>query len=107
MPLPITPNVDIAAKPPTPEEALQARSRAVAERTVEKLFAGRKGHGGGPCSYRNFRREELHAVVEAIFEIGFNQGVQSTKAPTITDEEIRRLDGAFGGRIRILEIPGE
>jgi len=47
---------------------------AVATRMVERLFAGRKGHGGGACSYRVLRPPELREIVKLAYEMGWKDG---------------------------------
>lgn len=59
---------------PTNDPQDSARTSPVAEafgrRNAAKLFEGRKGHGGGPCSYRSLRPAELAALLAAAFEAG-------------------------------------
>jgi hypothetical protein len=43
---------------------------AFGTRTAEGLFRGRKGHGGGPCSYRTFRPAEVAALAALAYEAG-------------------------------------
>lgn len=43
---------------------------AFGSRTAEGLFRGRKGHGGGPCSYRTFRPAEVAALAALAYEAG-------------------------------------
>lgn len=45
-----------------------ATGRAIAERFAEKIFAERKGHGGGPCSYMQISRETLANIIETGIE---------------------------------------
>jgi hypothetical protein len=50
--------------------AIDPRAKRYGELAAEKLLAGRKGHGGGPCMRRNLTREELIAVCASAFEAG-------------------------------------
>jgi len=46
------------------------RAKQVGERVAEKLFVGRKGHGGGECSRRVLTREDVAAIAQSAYEIG-------------------------------------
>lgn len=39
-------------------------------KAAQKLLAGRTGHGGGPCTYRNMREADLIAFAIVAFEMG-------------------------------------
>jgi hypothetical protein len=43
---------------------------------VARLFAGRKGHGGGPCMRRVLYQEDLENVCQAAFDLGRQQADQ-------------------------------
>lgn len=40
---------------------------------VDRMFAGRKGHGGGPCMRRVLYREDLEVILQAVFDMGRQQ----------------------------------
>lgn len=44
-----------------------------AEKIAASLFDGRKGHGGGPCSYLQLSREELANIIEGVVVAGRRQ----------------------------------
>ncbi len=48
----------------------EAQALAFGAMAVEKLFRGRKGHGGGPCSKRVFCPEELQAIIATAWQLG-------------------------------------
>jgi len=50
------------------------RAEAVANRIVEKMFEGRKGHGNGPCVERHLHRADLFEIVKLAYELGFEHG---------------------------------
>lgn len=52
------------------DQARRDRATVIAERLSELAFKDRKGHGSGPCSYRQMRREELMAFLVTAFESG-------------------------------------
>lgn len=41
---------------------------------AKALLSGRKGHGGGECSYRVMREEDLIALAALAFDAGMNAG---------------------------------
>lgn len=53
------------------------RSRKYGELASEKLFAGRKGHGGGECSRRVLNRNELAAICACAFEMGLRAAARA------------------------------
>jgi len=65
---------------PTNDPQESAQSSPVAEafgrRNAGRLFEGRKGHGGGPCSYRSLRPNELAALLAAAFDAGARHAEQ-------------------------------
>ena len=63
------------------------RSETVAESMVDRLFAGRKGHGGGPCSRRVMWPGELRAVIKVAYELGWKDGAGAAKAGPGTETE--------------------
>lgn len=59
-------------KPSSAAEAFGARVAA-------KLFEGRTGHGGGPCSYRNLRPAEISALAATAYHLGWTQSAQAAE----------------------------
>jgi hypothetical protein len=43
---------------------------AFGRRHAKTMFEGRKGHGGGSCSYRTLRPPEIEALLAAAFDAG-------------------------------------
>ena len=70
---------------PTNDPQVTAAHSPVAEmfgrRNAARLFEGRKGHGGGPCSYRSLRPAELAALLAAAFEAGARHAKSGSAAP--------------------------
>lgn len=52
----------------------KATPEQIAKRMAEKIFEGRKGHGGGPCSRIVLTREQLADVLEATLEAAITSG---------------------------------
>lgn len=42
----------------------------IASRIAESSFRGRRGHGKGPCSYRQLHRAHLEVLLAAAAELG-------------------------------------
>ena len=53
---------------------------AYAEREVQRLFEGRKGHGGGPCTKRVLRPAELKSILRGGFLAGTAHQARATEA---------------------------
>lgn len=51
--------------------ALRERAVTFGQQGSARMFAGRKGHGGGSCSKRVFNRAEVAALLAVGFEAGF------------------------------------
>lgn len=54
--------------------AAQTTPKEFAALFVAQLFAGRKGHGGGPCLKRNLTSPQLVEIVEAAYRAGVSEG---------------------------------
>jgi len=50
-------------------------------RSAEKLFKDRKGHGGGPCSYRTFRPHQIAALLALAYDAGADQAASKPRTP--------------------------
>jgi hypothetical protein len=64
-----------------PTDRQERIARTVAQAAVQRAFKGRKGHGGGPCSRRVLRPDELAAIVEAACLVAIDLSHQKP-APT-------------------------
>lgn len=69
------------------------KAEATARRIVDRMFAGRKGHGGGPCSYINLDREDLTTIIATV--IG--------EATATARAENKRLRGVIQKQLRLTE----
>jgi len=80
----------------TPQTSSAAR--AFGDRVAAKMFEGRTGHGGGPCSYRNLRQREIATLVAEAYQLGLTQGAQAVErastpaADRVTERERSMLD---------------
>lgn len=62
---------DEARKAIREKEAVAARpENRWADLLVKRVFEGRTGHGGGPCTRRNLRPDELRELAKASFDAG-------------------------------------
>jgi hypothetical protein len=62
-------------------------AQAFGDRVANKLFEGRTGHGGGPCSYRNLRREEISTLAATAYHLGWTQCSQAIERTTSPGED--------------------
>ncbi len=58
---------------------LSSAAEAFGGRVAAKLFEGRTGHGGGPCSYRNLRPAEISALAATAYQLGWTQSAQAAE----------------------------
>lgn len=54
----------------TDSQNLTPAAEAFGRMVARQLFAGRTGHGGGPCSYRQMREAEIVALAGIAFDAG-------------------------------------
>jgi hypothetical protein len=63
-------STDLVAVRDPPDVHVREEAHAAATRLCAIAFKDRKGHGDGPCSYRQMRPAELTALLIVAFEAG-------------------------------------